>query len=107
MRGGARRRMRRPSVPKSRDGPRGRPGRSVQCHLVFQFRAPGRTGGADPPVRCRPPGRLVEGGTRLILQEKSGSGGTRADQGVRPTTSAGFAGPGKLSGIGQERLRHI
>jgi hypothetical protein len=47
------------------------------------------SGGADPQVRDRPPGRLFDGGKRLILLGKSG---TRAswprghpDQGVRPT----------------------
>src|SRR5579864_193737 len=46
--------------------------------------------GADPPVRGRPPGqpsRLDE----IDLAAKSGSRGTRADQGVRPTTFAEFS----------------
>ena len=42
-------------------------------------------GGADAPVRGRPPGRPVACGNVLILRAKSGSRGTRADQGVRPT----------------------
>jgi len=49
---------------------------------------PGR-GGADPLVRSRPPGRLVEGGNHMILREKSVRSG-RADQGFHPTIRAGF-----------------
>src|SRR5882762_876716 len=41
--------------------------------------------GADPLVRGRRPRRPVHGGKRLISWAKSGSRGTRADQGVRPT----------------------
>jgi hypothetical protein len=43
------------------------------------------SGGADPQVRGRPPGRLFDGGKRLILLGKSGTRASRADQGVRPT----------------------
>ena len=48
-------------------------------------------GGADAPVRGRPPGRPNAGAKELILPAKSGSRGTRADQGVRPTIYAEFA----------------
>jgi hypothetical protein len=37
---------------------------------------------------------------RLIFLAKSGSRGTRADQGVRPTIYAGFLVSGKVCGIG-------
>src|ERR1035438_8027329 len=56
-------------------------------HAVF-----GMYCGADPPVRgalwAGPPGRPPRSGRDLILREKSGSRGTRADQGVRPTNYA-------------------
>jgi hypothetical protein len=66
----------------------------------------GHNGGADPLVRSRPPGRLVAGGKRLIFREKSGSRGTRADQGVRPTIYAEPAPLRKLSGIAQKCVRY-
>src|SRR6202021_1393458 len=40
---------------------------------------------ADPLVRGRPPGRPPRDHTEQMSLGKSGSGGTRADQGVRPT----------------------
>jgi hypothetical protein len=40
----------------------------------------------------------------LIFLAKSGSGGTRADQGVRPTIYAAFSFLGKLSGIELNRF---
>jgi hypothetical protein len=40
------------------------------------------------------------GWRRLMRLAKSGSRGTRADQGVRPTIYAGFSVSGKLNGIG-------
>ena len=42
-------------------------------------------GGADAPVRGWPPGQPPARGKIPILRGKSGSRGTRADQGVRPT----------------------
>ena len=57
---------------------------SAQCHLVFPIPPTCINGGADARVRTRPPGRLVDGGKRLILREKSGTRASRADQGVRP-----------------------
>jgi len=42
------------------------------------------------PVRSLPPGRLFVCGKHLILRAKSGSRGTRADQGVCPTNLAVF-----------------
>src|SRR5580658_403328 len=53
--------------------------------------------GADPLVRSRPPGRLATFRVRLISWAKSGSRGTRADQGVRPTISTGLAVFGRHS----------
>ena len=41
-------------------------------------------GRADPLVRSRPPGRLPR--AESYFQEKSGTGASRADQGVRPTS---------------------
>src|ERR1035438_7076800 len=41
--------------------------------------------GRDPLVRGRPPGRPVELWKDLILRAGSGTGASRADQGVRPT----------------------
>jgi hypothetical protein len=38
------------------------------------------------PVEAGPPGRLAGSQIKLISLAKSGSGGTRADQGVRPTS---------------------
>jgi len=43
-------------------------------------------------------------GNHLILRPKSGSRGTRADQGVCPTNSAAFQVLGKLCGIGHSCL---
>ena len=44
---------------------------------------------------------------RLISLARSGSGGTRADQGVRLTIYAGFANLEKLFGIRRKRLAHF
>src|ERR1700690_3924095 len=55
--------------------------------------------GADALVRSRPTGRLFELGKHLILRTKSGSRGTRADQGVCPTKSSAFQILGKVCGI--------
>ena len=56
----------------------------LQCHSF--------SGGADPQVRGRPPGRLFDGGKRLILLGKSGTRASRGPegtpQGVRPTNYA-------------------
>ena len=50
-------------------------------------------GGADPLVRCRPPGRPFDVGKHLILRRKSGTRASRADQGSAPplTPSPSFA----------------
>jgi hypothetical protein len=45
-------------------------------------------GGADAPVRGRPPGRPIAGAQELIPRAKSGSRGTRAVQGDRPTNGS-------------------
>src|SRR6266566_4269716 len=71
-----------------------------QCHLVFPLSNICINCGADPLVRGRRPRRPVRGWMRLILLAKSGSRGTRADQGVRPTTYAEFPVSGKLNRIG-------
>ncbi len=42
-------------------------------------------GGADPPVRSRPPGRLIADDKRLTFRQESGPRRTRADPGVGPT----------------------
>ncbi len=42
------------------------------------------SGGADPPVRSRPPGRLAVSRFKLVSWAQNVRGG-RADQGVRPT----------------------
>src|ERR1035437_7772103 len=47
-------------------------------------------GGADAPVRGRPPGRPIAGAKDLIRRAKSGTRASRADQGGRPTGSAEF-----------------
>jgi hypothetical protein len=58
-------------------------------------------GGADVLVRRRRPGRIFDRDRRLILRGKSGTGASRADQGVRPTACAKPSLPKtKLSGIG-------
>ena len=60
-----------------------------QCHIVFIHAHICINSGADalvPAQRApRPPGRPVELWKDLILREKSGTGASRADQGVRPT----------------------
>ena len=63
-------------------------------------------GGADPPVRSRPPGRLVEAGSHLIHREKSIRSG-RADRGVRPTIPAGFDDPAKSYGISPQPRQQL
>jgi hypothetical protein len=75
-------------------------GSIAQCHIVFPLPDVCINRGADPPVRSRPPGRLVEGRSNLILREKSGTRASRADQGVRPTNYAECASAQKLCGIG-------
>ena len=45
---------------------------------------------ADAPVRSLPPDQLFVCGKHLILRAKSGSRGTRADQGICPTNLAAF-----------------
>jgi hypothetical protein len=56
--------------------------------------------GGPPGSRPTPPS-ACSGWMRLIPVAKSGSGGTRADQGVRPTIYAGFPVSGILNGIEQ------
>ncbi len=72
----------------------------AQCHIVFPLPDICINCGADPLVRGRRPRRPVRGWMRLIFLAKSGSRGTRADQGVRPTIYAGFPVSGKLYDIG-------
>src|SRR5664279_6582823 len=60
--------------------------------------------GADPPVRSRRPRRLAAVWMMLISLAKSGSRGTRADQGVRPTICAEWSPRSKVSGIGRFRV---
>src|SRR5712672_2355223 len=79
-------------------------GEGGQCHIVFPLPDICINCGADPLVRGRRSRRPVRGWMRLIFLAKSGSRGTRADQGVRPTIYAGFPVSGKLYDIGLERL---
>ena len=64
-----------------------------------QRRARPGDGGADAPVRGRPPGRPTAGAEEMIPQAKSGSRGTRADwprgHPIRPTNSAAFVSQSK------------
>ena len=62
--------------------------------------------GRTPLVRSRPPGRLFQAFRQLILREKSGTGASRADQGVRPTINAGVSLLENYAALGQECLRH-
>ena len=59
-------------------------GAFAQCHLLCQCRAVCIDCGADPPVRSRRPRRLAAVWMMLISLAKSGSRGTRADQGDPP-----------------------
>ena len=63
------------------------------------------TDGADPPVRGRPPGR--PGGIMPNSDSKgeTGSGGTRADQGVRPTMAAPYIAVNL--GVGENPAKRI
>src|SRR5579859_7314386 len=74
----------------------------AQCHLLWPIPNTCINGGADPLVCGRRPRRPVPGWMRLISLAKSGSRGTRADQGVRPTIYAGFQILAKVSDIGLE-----
>jgi hypothetical protein len=65
-------------------------GLPTQCHSFFPAPNTCINCGADAPVRSRPPGRLFVCGKHLILRAKGGSRGTRADQGVCPTSSVTF-----------------
>src|ERR1035441_3310886 len=76
-----------------------------QSTAVFRINS-----GADalaPAQRApRPPGRPVELWKDLILREKSGTGASRADQGVRPTKSMQDPAYGKTMRHWPERLPH-
>jgi hypothetical protein len=88
---------RRPAKRRVSFAPRWRA--SAQCHLVFPRAHTCIIGGADPLVRCRPPGspkrecRPFDFGMHLILRRKSGTRASRADQGSAPplTPSPSFA----------------
>src|ERR1035437_9495507 len=57
----------------------------AQCHILFPEPGAWTNCGADPPVRSRPPGRLVEGGNHLILRERrAGPGGPARTRGSAP-----------------------
>ena len=60
----------------------------AHCYWIKPLRVTCTNGGADPLVRGRRPRRPIA----VVLDDssKSGSGGTRADQGGRPTKSARF-----------------
>jgi hypothetical protein len=49
---------------------------------MFPFPGAWTDGGADPLVRGRPPGRLVDGGTHPILQENSEAQGDPRGPGI-------------------------
>ena len=77
----------------------------VPCHLVFPRAHTCIIGGADPRVRCRPPGRPFDGGKHLILRRKNGTRASRADQGSAPPLTRAPA-LRKLSDIGLSPLHH-
>ena len=91
-------------VGQGLNGPLGLCGQWGRLQLNATYFAYGRRtciiSGADALVRCRPPGRLFDGGKRLIPLGKSGTRASRADQGVRPTINAEFHLFGKVSDIG-------
>jgi allantoate deiminase len=60
-------------------------GCEVRIDAVGNLRATRAACRADPLVRGRPPGRPLSDHAGQMSLAKSGSGGTRADQGVRPT----------------------
>src|SRR6266851_5262199 len=57
---------------------------AARCHLLSQHWECCTSRGADPLVRGRRPRRPWPAGTTLILLARSGSRGTRADQGSAP-----------------------
>src|ERR1035437_1441646 len=74
----------------SKDLQAGGAGAFAQCYL--NRRLPShlhKSWGGPPGLRATPPSACC-GRKCLLLGEKSGSGGTRADLGVRPTSSAEF-----------------
>ena len=80
-------------------------GQASACATYFAYgRRTCIISGADALVRGRPPGRLFDGGKRLIPLGKSGTRASRADQGVRPTINAEFHLFGKVSEIGASAL---
>jgi hypothetical protein len=90
------------SVPMSRDAA----GTSAQCHLVFVKSTFCIDCGADPWSAADALVGLRGPGNGWFHWAEGGSRGTRADQGVRPTSHAGFPVLRKISGIGHECLRH-
>jgi hypothetical protein len=74
--------------------------------LVFLFRGAWMIGGADSLVGASATDALLSKNQVMAALGKP-AWGPAADLGVRPTNSAGFAGPRRLSGIGDECLRHI
>src|ERR1035438_1821635 len=82
-------------------------GASAQCHLVFPKLLSLHSWWGGPPGPQPTPTSACWVWMNLISLARSGSRGTRADQGVCPTTASGCPVLGKLSGIGRKRLPHL
>src|SRR5260370_10527639 len=70
-------------------------GKIARCQLVFPGLHNLQKSWGGPLVRSRRPRRPSSAGTALILLARSGSRGTRADQGVRPTICTAFSNVGE------------
>src|ERR1017187_6617663 len=78
-----------------------------QCHLVFPKLLSLHSWWGGPPGPQPTPTSACWVWMNLISLARSGSRGTRADQGICPTTASGSPVLGKLSDIGRKRLRHV
>src|ERR1035438_7183016 len=77
-----------------------------QCHLVLPGLNDLKWWWGGPPGPQPTPTSACWVWMNLISLARSGSRGTRADQGVCPTTVSGSPVSGNQSGIGRKRLRH-
>src|ERR1022692_4639011 len=75
-------------------------GAFAQCHLVFPKLLSLHSWWGGPPGPQPTPTSACWVWMNLISLARSGSRGTRADQGVCPTTASGSPALGKLSDIG-------